>query len=321
LSGAALSLRRGSQNVHEGAALNGRSLSLSALAQTTVQVSDMKSKPKDETTIGSRGRGSKPIKAKRNRLYNAPALEKGLSILEVVAKANRALKTEEIAEAVGRSRNEIYRMLHVLENFSYISRDTKGDGFIATPKLFSLGMHAAPIMDLTAAAMPEMQSLAQAIGHSVQLVVPSDDQIVFIARVESPATFGFSVALGYRRPVLDSTSGRLLFAFQTPEQQERWLQHLRTTAPANVDIAAFLADACSARSTGWLARSSVTVEGVTDICAPIWSSESEGCVANLLVPFMSIIGQRQKPSDVARLCRAAADRISLRLRPHLPAIG
>src|SRR5580658_2402412 len=254
--------------------------------------------------------------SKRQLRYNAPALEKGLSILEVVAKTNDPLKTEEIALAVGRSRNEIYRMLQVLESYGYIARDIKGEGYVPTQKLFSLGMHAPPIMDLTAAAVPEMQALAHEVGHSVHLVVPSDEQIVFIARVESHATFGFSVTLGYRRPVLDSTSGLTLFAFQTPELQDRWLEKLRRSARKGADIEGFVTEAQRARSDGWVIRRSVTVEGVTDICAPIWSAESDGCIANLLVPFMRFIASQQKPEDVARACRRAADRISQRLRPH-----
>jgi len=251
----------------------------------------------------------------REQRYNAPALEKGLYILEVVSKALAPIKTEEIAAAVGQSRNKIYRMLQVLERQGYIGRD--GSGYRATNKLFSLGMHTPPVKGLTTAALPEMAELAETLGHSVHLVVPSNDEIVFIARLESPAAFGFTVNLGYRRPVVDSTSGRVLFAYQTPERQAQWLRSLRLTAPAQVDVDAFIREAQQVRKDGWLVRRSVTVEGVTDICAPIWSAESENCVANLLVPYMGIIGQKCTIDDAARRCRAAADRISARLRPHL----
>jgi DNA-binding IclR family transcriptional regulator len=178
-------------------------------------------------------------------------------------------------------------------------------------------MHTPPIKELTTAALPEMTHLAEAVGHSVHLVVPSNDHIVFIARVESPATFGFTVSLGYRRPVLDSTSGRVLFAFQTPQRQVEWLRSLRRRAPAHVDVAVFNREAQQVRKDGWLARPSVTVEGVTDVCAPIWGDESENCVANLLVPYMGIIGQKCTIDETARRCRAAADRITAKMRPHL----
>lgn len=249
--------------------------------------------------------------------YNAPALEKGLVILEIVSESPTPLKTEDIARAAGRSRNEIYRMLQVLEAYGYIGRETNGDGYTATNKLFTLGMRKTPIANLNNAALPEMRLLSDELGQSVRLVVPSDDQIVFIAGVESTVSFGLSVHLGYHRPLLLSTSGRVLFAFQTPERQLSWLEQLRRNAPAQSDVDSFLSDAEKARRDGWLIRKSVTVEGVTDICAPIWSATSIGCAANLIVPLIRILGQNHDPEDVARATRATADRITRALRPHL----
>jgi DNA-binding IclR family transcriptional regulator len=254
-----------------------------------------------------------------DRRYNAPALEKGLAILEIVSGAPSPIKTEDIARAVGRSRNEIYRMLQVLESHGYIAREAGAEGYTATNKLFTLGMRKAPIANLNSVALPEMRRLSDQLALSVRLVVPSDDQIVFIAGVESTVSFGLSVHLGYHRPIILSTSGRLLFAFQPPERQMEWLQSLRETAPPEADFESFIADANKARRDGWLIRRSVTVEGVTDICAPIWTATSVGCAANLIVPLIRIVGQNLRPEEVARATRAAADRITQALRPHMAA--
>ena len=218
---------------------------------------------------------------------------------------------------MGRSRNEIYRMLQVLEAYGYIGRETASDGYTATNKLFTLGMRKTPIANLNGAALPEMRRLSDLLGLSVRLVVPSDDQIVFIAGVESTMSFGLSVHLGYHRPLVLSTSGRVLYAFQPPERQLTWLQQLRKSAPAESDVDSFLADSVKARRDGWLIRKSVTVEGVIDICAPIWTATSVGCAANLIVPLIRIVGQNHKPEDVAQATRAAADRITQALRPHI----
>jgi DNA-binding IclR family transcriptional regulator len=251
------------------------------------------------------------------RRYNAPALEKGLAILEIVSSSAQPMKTEDIARAAGRSRNEIYRMLQVLESHGYIERSSVAEGYTTTNKLFTLGMRRAPIANLNEAALPEMRRLSDELGLSVRLVVPSGDQIVFIAGVETTVSFGFSVHLGYHRPVVLASSGRLLFAFQTPERQRSWLAELRRSAPPGADFDSFLADANKARRDGWIIRRSVTVEGVIDICAPIWTATSVGCAANLMVPLIRIIGQEHRAEDVARTTRAAADRITHVLRPHI----
>ncbi len=249
--------------------------------------------------------------------YNAPALEKGLAILEIVSASPTPMKTEDIARAAGRSRNEIYRMIQVLQAHGYIGRESNGDGYTVTNKLFILGMRKAPISNLTSAALPEMRLLSDQLGQSVRLVVPSGDQIVFIAGVDSVESFGLSVHLGYHRPIVLSASGRVLFGFQTPERQLAWLEQLRATAPPDADLESFIADSDRARKVGWLIRQSVTVEGVLDICAPVWAATSIGCAANIIVSFIRIVGQNHDPEDVARATRAAADRITQALRPHL----
>jgi len=72
--------------------------------------------------------------------YSAPALDKGLDILEILAKTVMPMTMSEISDKAGRSRGEIFRMLQVLELRSYISRNGAGDGYVLTNKLFILGI-------------------------------------------------------------------------------------------------------------------------------------------------------------------------------------
>ena len=53
----------------------------------------------------------------------APALDKGLDLIEALAAESGGLSQKQIAERVGRSVGEIFRMLGVLEQRGYVSRD------------------------------------------------------------------------------------------------------------------------------------------------------------------------------------------------------
>ena len=55
--------------------------------------------------------------------YSAPALEKGLDILEHLSRSETGLAQTEIARALGRSVSGIFRMLVVLRNLGYIALD------------------------------------------------------------------------------------------------------------------------------------------------------------------------------------------------------
>ena len=54
--------------------------------------------------------------------YRAPALDKGLDILELLATTDEGLSQAEIAKALERSPNEIYRMLDRLVRRHYVVR-------------------------------------------------------------------------------------------------------------------------------------------------------------------------------------------------------
>ena len=51
--------------------------------------------------------------------YRAPALDKGLDILEFLAASPTGLSQAEISKGLGRATNEIYRMLNTLVRRPY----------------------------------------------------------------------------------------------------------------------------------------------------------------------------------------------------------
>jgi DNA-binding IclR family transcriptional regulator len=199
--------------------------------------------------------------------YRAPALEKGLDILELVARETEPLALAQISERLDRSKGEIFRMIQVLEDRGYIVRTPSGDRYSITNRLFMLGMYQPPVRNLTAIALPAMEGLADRSWQSSHLVVASDDEIVVIARVDSPSDIGYSVRIGHRRPITQSASGAVLFAFQPSELRERWLDRLRSGP--TFDEAKFLSRVEKVRKQGYDKSKSTRVGSVTDLSAPI----------------------------------------------------
>lgn len=56
------------------------------------------------------------------RKYRAPALEKGLDILELLARNSSPMTTSQMACALGRSVSELFRMVLALEYRGYIAQ-------------------------------------------------------------------------------------------------------------------------------------------------------------------------------------------------------
>jgi DNA-binding IclR family transcriptional regulator len=243
--------------------------------------------------------------------YRAPALDKGLDILEILARTVTPMTMSEISTQAGRSRGEIFRMLQVLENRRYISRNG-GDGYALTNKLFMLGMERPPVRGLADAALPITHRLAEEIWQPCHLVVPSQEQIVVIARVEAPDDLGLVVRVGHRRPLVASSSGLVLLAFQDDGLRLRWLD-LATAGGIRYNRAALLASVAQVRARGYARVPSPLVPGVVDLSAPITPHGS--AVAAVTVPFLNRPRVRVAIGAALAKVRAAAREISTALAP------
>jgi DNA-binding IclR family transcriptional regulator len=247
--------------------------------------------------------------------YRAPALDKGLDILELLAKATQPLSIAEISDGVGRSRGEIFRMLQVLEDRDYISRPDGEGSYSLTPRLFRLGMEQPPVKNLVETAMPVMHRLADEIDQSCHLVVPSQEQIVVIARVDPPGETGLVVRVGHRRPISHSASGYVLLAWQTDDTRERWFRTMLEHEPGlkRTRVEATIKDV---RAAGLATIASEVVDGVTDLSAPI--IEGNHAVCALTVPFIERRGAKIDMKATARLLVAAAADVSRELSHGAP---
>lgn len=244
----------------------------------------------------------------QERKYRAPALEKGLDILELLARQGQAMTTSQMANMLGRSVSELFRMVLALEYRGYIAPAGDGrDGYTLTNKLFTLGISQGSARVLLEAALPVMKELSRDLGQSCHMAVASGDQIVVVARIESPMDLGFSVRVGYRRRLIDTNSGVLLFGHAPEEIQTHWLPQLRESATPE-QIERFLGRTQSAVAEGYIQSSSEFVEGVTDICVPVMGMQ--GAVASLIVPFIMIKSQTIGPADVLDKLKQAARRIA-----------
>lgn len=72
--------------------------------------------------------------------YRAPALEKGLDIIELLAGAGRPMTPARISGRLNKSTNELFRMVRVLERREYIEIARGQKGYVLTDKLSRLGM-------------------------------------------------------------------------------------------------------------------------------------------------------------------------------------
>jgi len=259
-----------------------------------------------------------PAPAPTEPRYQAPALEKGLDIVELLAGEPTPLTQQQISQRLGRSASEIFRMLEVLERRGWIARSADG-GYATTLMLFELAHRQAPVHRLLTAALPEMRALARDTGQSNHLVVHHDRRILVLAQVESPEAMGFSVRQGAHFPFrLDRVSAWVLAAFQSPAGRASMVDELLDGDPRAPARSALLRQLDRIRRRGYEKRRSDTLPGITDLCFPILD-QHRSAVATLAQPYLA---QRDVSVTIDQaLARhgQAAQRISALLGAPAPA--
>jgi DNA-binding IclR family transcriptional regulator len=242
--------------------------------------------------------------------YRAPALEKGLDILELLNREPNPLTMTVICERLDRSQGEIFRMVQVLQDRGFIDQDPKSDGYYLTDLLFSMAMRKPATQSLVEVAIPTMRTLASEIGQSCHLALHSRGDIVVVARMESQEQIGFTVRPGYRHSIMKTVSGLILFAFQPDDVRARWLEMI-DPKPSPAEVKTFFATAVAARKSGSARAPSSVVGGVTDISAPILRGDR--AAAALTVPYIKTSHSQGSIPDVAEKVKAAADTIAAQL--------
>lgn len=222
--------------------------------------------------------------------YQAPALAKGLEILELLASSSAGLSLVEIAKSLGRSKTELYRMLVELEQRGYVEKPDGADEYYLTNKMFTVAMQRPPMRNLVAVSLPHMQRLAFDLDQSCHIAVRNDDSIVILNRIEAPGELGFAVRLGYRRRIDRSTSGAVITAFSSEDDRKRIVDRLADGISA-FDRSNFLETLKTIRKAGYFERPSAVVRGVVDIGVPVFDQTGTSCAA-LTVPFI----EREKES-------------------------
>jgi len=245
--------------------------------------------------------------------YRAPALDKGLDILELLSEQPHGLTRGEIVKAMGRSPSEVYRMLERLVARHYVSRSAEGDRYALSLKLFVLANRHPPLNRLVSRALPLMDRFAKTAQQSCHLGVYDRGNITIVAQVDSPARWGLSVRRGACVSLVDTGSGHVLLAFQPDTRRAEMLaEHDAVEGEAPLSAARLKTMLASVRSRGHWQGESRQTAGVTDISVPILGSDGHA-LAVLTCPFLRRIDRGGGPALTAArgLLEQAAAALSL----------
>ncbi|QBG45891.1 IclR family transcriptional regulator [Verrucomicrobia bacterium S94] len=224
---------------------------------------------------------------KKKTSYQAPALEKGLDILEYLSTQSESRTQVEIAQALGRNPSELYRMLACLEEREYIAKGESGNGYRLTLRLFHLSHRQHTATLLRKAAHIPMEALAEETGQACHLTFQHGTSLIVMMERMPARRVCLSVGEGSVFPISLTASGKVLLSRMSEEIAHQTLEDdPEYTRRSKADRQRILNDISEARKNGFLVQESELTEGTTDIAVPI-GIDGSGTSAVLGVSYLN----------------------------------
>ena len=253
-----------------------------------------------------------PARARQTTVrYAVPALDKGLDVIELLARETEGLTLNEIARLLDRTSSELFRMVNALCRRGYIGQ--QDDRYSLTLKIFELAHRHKPIKSLTAAAAPLMRDLAQRSLQSCHLAVFYAGRVLVVGEIDSPERWAFGLKVGAQVGLTDTASGYVLLAFQDDAGRRSMLaSHHEVEGELELKQRQLLTTIRDVARSGYAQLQSQQIRGVTNIAFPILGTSGQA-IAVLNIPYIERIDKKITPSIAAvkEMLRETAARLSL----------
>jgi DNA-binding IclR family transcriptional regulator len=156
--------------------------------------------------------------------YRNQAAQRVLIVLDTFAGVDKPLSVAELVRMLGMSRNMIDRVLTVLGDEGYITRDKSGKLFQLGPRILSFASPETEDHDINALCRPYMEMLHELTGESVFLMIIVGRNRVTVDKIEGTGRRIAHSERGLAVPLHVGKASRVLLAHLSDSQIKSYLQ-------------------------------------------------------------------------------------------------
>jgi len=246
------------------------------------------------------------------------SLERGLAVLCVFTPDRPALGISELARELALTRSTTYRYVATLASLGFLDQDTSTRKYRLGPRVLDLGFSVLGSLELREIAAPYLRRLTDTTGHTSNLAIRDDTDVILIDRVRGrPGRYHhleFTLHVGSRIPAYCSATGKVLLAYLSHPDLEQLLERidLIQRGPRTVTgMKALLAELDQVRRTGIATNDEELESALRSIAAPVRARSGEVVAAvNVSIPWspatMSALVARLGPTVQATAHEIAA---------------
>lgn len=164
-----------------------------------------------------------PITTRRApAVQGAAAFSKGIAVMQLISEFPEPPSINELMEASDLTRPTLYRLLKALESEGLVECTSKKT-FKLGSRLIQLASRAFEQNDISRLSEPELKLLSGLTKETCHLAIRCGDEMVYIAKQDSPQTIRLHSSVGNRVPMHASAIGKCLMAHLSGEEREKLL--------------------------------------------------------------------------------------------------
>ena len=240
--------------------------------------------------------------------YQAPALTRGLEILEILSSNQEPLTLNKIADELNLTTNQVFRLIYVLTNSGYIKK-VSSDKYIIGSKLFSFGMKFITNYSFLDIVLPILKEISFKTKQSCHCSIKVDGKMVVIAKADSPNSFLFSIRVGYSKDLENSASGKVILAYLNKDELALVMNKIEEKHTKDF-LDNLNDDIQLIKKQVYTISASPYVKGIKDIAVPVIAKMSHIGVFSLVIPYVSIIDNQCTEKQSLKVLQEGASKIS-----------
>lgn len=234
------------------------------------------------------------------------AVERALTMLEIVAQENEGLSNAEISRKLQIPKSSASYLLKTLETRGYMTRDPESGKYRVGLKVLSLSRGALGGRDVRGIALPIMRHLMQQTGLTCHLAVLDGPDAVYIEKVEPEGFIRMDTWVGRRMRVHATSVGKAIVAYIPVEQLEGILRKsgMEKRTPKTITTAPrLLKELEKIRAQGYAVDDEENNLGARCVAAPVF--DERGAIEASL--GLSGTTQQVSPQTMPRILEALKD--------------
>ena len=200
---------------------------------------------------------------------------KAFRLLELLSTYDGPVRMAELSRAARMNKSTTYRMLEVLCQLGYVTQGEPNGPYMATTKMWEIGVRAFQRNDLRLAARPFLEELMKVTGETAILTRRDGDDVIIVEKVDCAQHLQAIAPLGSRSPVHASSFGKAFLMSEPAERIDAMAGRLRRFTERTITEApALQANLAKTKAVGVAVGVDEYREGVSGVAAPVIGTDS-----------------------------------------------